>query len=42
MVNDPAVYDNLDELTKELNELVKGINENPGRYLRHMNIIEIF
>lgn len=42
MVNDPAVYDNLDELTRELNELVKGINENPGRYLRHMNIIEIF
>lgn len=42
MVNDPAVYDNLDELTKELSELVKGINENPGRYLRHMSIIEIF
>lgn len=42
MVNDPSVYDNLDELTKELNELVKGINENPGRYLRHMSIIEIF
>lgn len=42
MVNDPAVYDNLDELTKELHELVKGINENPGRYLRHMSIIELF
>ncbi|CAN5189196.1 MlaD family protein [soil metagenome] len=42
MVNDPTVYDNLDELTKELSELVKGINENPGRYLRHMSIIEIF
>jgi len=42
MVNDPAVYDNLDELTKELHELVKGINENPGRYLRHMSIIDIF
>jgi len=42
MVNDPAVYDNLDELTKELHELVKGINENPGRYLRHMSLIEIF
>jgi len=42
MVNDPALYDNLDELTKELNELVKEINENPGRFLRHMSIIEIF
>lgn len=42
MVNDPAVYENLDELTKELNELVKGINEDPGRYLKHMNMIEVF
>ncbi len=42
LVNDPAVYDNIDELTRELNELVKGINEEPGRYLKHMNVIEIF
>ncbi|MFU8812869.1 MAG: MlaD family protein [Balneolaceae bacterium] len=42
LINDPAMYDNLEELSKELSELVKGINENPGRYLRHMSIIEIF
>lgn len=42
LVNDPAVYENLDELTKELTNLIKGINENPGRYLRHMSLIEIF
>ena len=42
MVNDPGLYNNLDELTNELNELVKGINEDPGRYLKHMDIIEIF
>lgn len=42
LVNDDSVYKNLDELTRELNELVKGINENPGRYLKHMSIIEIF
>jgi phospholipid/cholesterol/gamma-HCH transport system substrate-binding protein len=42
LVNDPAVYQNLDELTKELTNLVRGINENPGRYLRHMSIIELF
>ncbi len=42
LVNDPAVYDNIDELTKELTKLIKGINENPGRYLRHMSLIEIF
>jgi ABC-type transporter Mla subunit MlaD len=42
MVNDPSLYENLDELTGELNKLVKGINEDPGRYLKHMDIIEVF
>lgn len=42
LVNDPSMYDNLDELSLELKELVRGINEEPGRYLRHMSIIEIF
>lgn len=42
LLNDPAVYDNLDELSRELTNLIKGINENPGRYLRHMSLIEIF
>ncbi|TVR29923.1 MAG: MCE family protein [Balneolaceae bacterium] len=42
LVNDPSMYDNLDELAIEIKNLVKGINENPGRYLRHMSIIDIF
>ena len=42
MVNDPSLYNNLDSLSNELNELVKGINEDPGRYLKHMDIIELF
>lgn len=42
LVNDPSMYENLDSLTVEMNNLVRGINENPGRYLRHMSIIEIF
>ncbi len=42
LVNDPSMYENLDSLTIELNNLIKGINENPGRYLRHMSIIDIF
>jgi phospholipid/cholesterol/gamma-HCH transport system substrate-binding protein len=42
LVNDPSMYENLDSLTIELNNLVRGINENPGRYLRHMSIIDIF
>lgn len=42
LVNDPSVYENIDELTIEIKNLVKGINENPGRYLRHMSIIDVF
>lgn len=42
LVNDPSLYENMDQLSKELNELVKGINEDPGRYLKHMDIIELF
>lgn len=42
LVNDPSMYDNLNELSRELSELVKNINEDPGRYLRHMKVIELF
>lgn len=42
LINDPSVYDNIDSLTIELNKLVKGINENPGKYLKHMSLIEVF
>ncbi|MFV1883851.1 MAG: MlaD family protein [Balneola sp.] len=42
MVNDPSLYNNLDSLTVNLNELIKGIQEDPKRYLKHMRLIEIF
>lgn len=42
LVNDPSLYENLDQLSKEMSELMRGINEDPGRYLKHMSIIEIF
>lgn len=42
LVNDPSLYNNLDSLSLELKNLAKGINENPGRYLRHLKLIEIF
>lgn len=42
LVNDSSMYENLDTLTIELNELVRGINEDPSKYLKHMSIIEIF
>jgi len=42
LINDPSLYHNADSLSVELRNLIKGINENPGRYLRHMSLIEIF
>ncbi|MEQ9308243.1 MAG: MlaD family protein [Balneolaceae bacterium] len=42
MVNDPSLYNNLDSLTINLNELIKGIQEDPRRYLKHMRLVEIF
>ncbi len=42
LVNDPSMYENVDSLTVELNALIRGINENPGRFLKNMSVIEIF
>lgn len=42
MLNDPALYDNLESLSGEMNSLVKNINENPRKYLKHMRLIEVF
>lgn len=42
MVNDPSLYNNIDSLSVHLNELIKNINEDPGKYLKHMRLIEVF
>ena len=42
LVNDPALYENLESLSGEMSKLVKNINEDPGRYLKHMRLIEVF
>ncbi len=42
MVNDPSLYQNLDSLTVNLNELIKGIQSDPKRYLKHMRLVEVF
>ena len=42
MVNDPALYNNLESLSAEMSTLVKNINENPRKYLKHMRLIEVF
>lgn len=42
MLNDPSLYQNLDSLTYNLNDLILKIQENPGRYLKHMRLVDIF
>lgn len=42
MINDPSLYNNLDSLTVNLNNLVRDINENPRHFLRHLRLIDVF
>ncbi|MCH8567054.1 MAG: MlaD family protein [Balneolales bacterium] len=42
LVNDPSLYNNLDSLSYNLNELIKNFNDNPRHFLKHMRLIDIF
>lgn len=42
MVNDPSLYNHADSLTVELHRLIRDLNENPGRFLRHVRMIDLF
>lgn len=42
MVNDSTLYNNLEKMSAEMNLLIKNINENPRKYLKHMRLIEVF
>ena len=42
LVNDPSLYNNMDSLAVNLNELIKAIQEDPKRYLKHMRLVDIF
>ncbi|MGN8225310.1 MlaD family protein [Gracilimonas sp. BCB1] len=42
MVNDPSLYNNVDSLSFNLNRLIKNMNDEPGKYLKHMRLIEVF
>ena len=42
MVNDPSLYNNIDSLSINLNQLINNINKDPGKYLKHMRLVEVF
>lgn len=42
LFNDPALYNNLDSLTFNLNDLIQNINNDPKRYLKHLKLVDIF
>lgn len=42
MLNDPSLYNNVDSLTYNLNNLILNFQENPSEYLKYMRLIEIF
>ena len=42
LVNDSSLYHSYDSLAVELKSLIKNINDEPQKYLRHMRLIEVF
>lgn len=42
LVNNPSLYNNIDSLSVNLNALIKNINDDPRKYLKHMRLVEIF
>ncbi len=42
LVNNPALYNNLESLTANMDSLVQNINRDPRKYLKHMRLIEVF
>ena len=41
-INDPGVYKNLDSTLFNLNELIRSFNEDPGRFMKEMRLIDLF
>ncbi len=42
LINDPALYHEIVGLTTNLNALIDDLQENPGRYLKELELIDIF
>lgn len=42
LVNDSSLYTHIDSLAAEMQQLIENMNEQPGKYLKHLDIIEVF
>lgn len=42
LINDPALYEEMVGLTQNMNQLVQDVQRNPGRYLRELELVDIF
>lgn len=42
LIYDPSLYENLDSLAVGLNNLIRRLEEDPGHFLRHMRLVDIF
>lgn len=42
LVNDSSLYAHFDSLAAELEQLIENINKKPGKYMKHLKLIEIF
>lgn len=42
LIADPSLYNNLDSLSFNMNQLIKNINEDPKKYLKHMRLVDMF
>lgn len=42
LINDPSLYTKLDSAATNLNLILEGIRQDPGTYLKHMSLVDIF
>ncbi|MEX0773046.1 MAG: MlaD family protein [Balneolales bacterium] len=41
-INDPSLYQNLDTLSYNMNELIMDINDDPSQFVKHLRLIDLF
>jgi len=42
LINDPSLYNHIDSLAANMQQLIEDINEDPDKYLKNLNLIKVF